>query len=189
MNILDLGFVNFEGENHRFVGQSIQLTDNPAFDNKKFETPQEILQTLSNEVYGNSTESFRGTDFKIGLPTSIHLNFSRNVGENKFVNANLIQRIPVFENSLKRSNIFNISYSVQKPVIGYGISTSLYEYQNIQFGGYFRIGPLILGSENAFPLIFKHKKLHGSDFYIALKLYPFWDNEMKRHRRKKCNCD
>ena len=111
------------------------------------------------------------------------------MAENQYLGFDLIQRIPVFENSLTRSNIFNISYTVQKPVIGYGTSVSLYEYQSLQFGGYLRIGPLILGSENFFPLIFRQKKLHSGDFYIALKLYPFWDNEFKRHRRKDCNCD
>ena len=100
----------------------------------------------------------------------------------------MIQRIPVFENSLKRSNIFNVSYTVQKPVVGYGGSVSLYEYRSLQVGAYLRIGPLILGSENLFPLIFKQKRLHSGDFYIAIKLYPFWDNEMKRHRRENCNC-
>ncbi|KMQ70614.1 hypothetical protein ACM44_11150 [Chryseobacterium koreense CCUG 49689] len=188
-NILDFGYVNFTGENHNFTGSAIQLTDNPAFENKKFDDPQKILQTLSDEVYGDPHQSLRGTEFKIGLPTSIHVNFSKNVGTNKFVNANWIQRVPVFENSLRRSNIFNISYTVQKPVIGYGISSSLYEYRDVQFGGYFRVGPLILGSENLLPMLFSQKKLHSADFYFALKLYPFWDNEMKRHRRRKCNCD
>jgi len=188
-NILDVGFVNFLGENHRFTGQSIQLTENSTFENKKFDTPQKILQTVSQEVYGSPTASFQGNHFTVGLPTSVNLNFSKNVGENRYMNANWIQRVPIFENSLKRSIILHLSYSVEKPVIGYGVSTSLYEYRNLQFGGYFRIGPLIIGSENALPLLFKHKKLHAADLYLALKFYPFWDNDLKRHRRKKCNCD
>lgn len=31
--------------------------------------------------------------------------------------------------------------------------------------------------------------LHAANFYIAIKLYPFWDNELKRHRRQKCDCE
>ncbi len=189
INVLDLGKVNFEGETHLLNGNALQLENNPTFKNSKFISPHQYLKILSKEIYGDENASFQGNQFTIGLPTSIHLNFSKNIGENQFVNSNWIQRIPVFENSLKRSNIFNISYTVQKPVIGYGTSVSLYEYQSLQFGGYLRIGPLILGSENFFPLIFRQKKLHSGDFYIALKLYPFWDNEFKRHRRKDCNCD
>ena len=31
--------------------------------------------------------------------------------------------------------------------------------------------------------------LHAANFYVAFKLYPFWDNELKRHRRQKCDCE
>ena len=65
----------------------------------------------------------------------------------------------------------------------------MYEYKNFQVGGFLRYGPLIIGSENALPFIVPHKKLHGMDFYIGLKLYPFWENEMTRKSREKCWCD
>lgn len=187
-NILDFGFVNFEGENHLLQGSPLQLENSSTFKNTKFKSPHQFLQLLSKEIYGDENASLQGTDFKMGLPTSLHFNVSKNIANHQYLNANWIQRIPVFENSLRRSNKFNISYTVQKPVLGYGGSVALYEYRNLQFGGYVRIGPLILGSENVFPLIFKQKKLHSGDFYIAIKLYPFWDNEMKRHRRENCYC-
>ncbi len=125
----------------------------------------------------------------MGLPTSIDFNFSKRIKEHHFINFNWLQRFPVFENSVKRHNVINVNYSVQNAAIGYGISTSFSEYKSLQFGGYFRIGPLILGSENAFPLLFKQQKLHAANFYVAFKLYPFWDNELKRHRRQKCDCE
>lgn len=188
-NVLDMGSVSFNGENHLLKGEAVQLENNPAFKNTKFKSPHQFLQLLSKEVYGDENASLQGTDFKIGLPTSLHFNISKNINEHHYLNADWIQRIPVFKNSLKRSNIFNVSYTVQKPVVGYGGSVSLYEYRSIQVGAYLRIGPLILGSENLFPFLFKQKRLHSGDFYIAIKLYPFWDNEMKRHRRKNCNCN
>lgn len=188
-HILDFGKVNYEGEKHLFAGNNLKVVNNPNLENTKFKSPTQYFQLLSKEIYGNENASFQGNDFQMGLPTSIHLNASKNVGEQQYINADWIQRIPVFENSLKRSNIFSASYTVQKPVVGYGASVSLYEYQNFQFGGYFRIGPLIVGSSNVLPLFFNQKKLHSGDFYLALKIYPFWDNEMKRHRRANCNCD
>lgn len=188
-HILDIGRVKFRGENHVFKGNSLKVVNNPTFENTKLDSPQEFFGLLSKEVYGEDNASFRGTDFNLSLPTNLHFNMSKNVGAHQYVNADWIQRLPVFENSLRRSNIFNISYSVQKPVLGYGASMSLYEYKSLQFGGYLRLGPFIIGSENVFPLFFKQKKLHAGDLYIALKIYPFWDNEMKRHRRKDCYCD
>lgn len=188
-NILDLGRVSFEGERHLFQGNNLKIVNNPNLKNTKFESPNQYFQLLSQEIYGDKNTSLKGKDFQIGLPTSLHLNASKNIGESQYLNADWIQRTPIFENSLKRNNIFSTSYSVQKPVIGYGASMSLYEYRSVQFGGYFRIGPLILGSSNVLPLLFKQKRLHSGDFYIAIKIYPFWDSEMKRHRRANCNCD
>lgn len=188
-NILDLGRVNFKGENHFFQGNVLKIVNNPNLEDVEFESPTQYLQLLSQEVYGDKNASLQGIDFQIGLPTSVHFNLSKNVGGNQYINADFIQRTPVFENSLKRSNVFQTSYSVQKPILGYGASISLYEYRSLQFGGYLRIGPLILGSTNLFPLVFKQKRLNSGDFYIAIKIFPFWDNAMKRHRRADCYCD
>jgi len=190
-NVLDLGYVNFKnGINHQFVnGNTVKLQNNPNLDDVEFESPEQYLKLLSQEAYGDENKSFAGNGFKIGLPTSININYSQRVKEHHFINVNWIQRVPVFENSLKRNNILNANYSIQKEAIGYGVSTTLSEYNNLQFGGYVRLGPLILGSENAFPLLFKHKKLHAANVYLAIKLYPFWDNAFKRHRREQCDCE
>ena len=191
LNILDLGFVNFkQGINHVFNnGNTIWLQNNPNFKDVAFESPEQYLKLLSQEAYGNENASFAGFGFKIGLPTGININYSQRIKAHHFVNVNWIQRVPVFENSLKRNNLLNVNYSIQKEAFGYGISTTLSEYKNVQFGGYVRLGPLILGSENAFPLLFKHDHLKAANIYLALKFYPFWDNEMKRHRRQKCDCE
>ncbi len=189
-NILDIGFVKYNGENHVFIGDTkVLLDDNPTFDNTKFESIKQYLGLLSTEVYGDPNKSHISDGFKIGLPTSLHLALSKNIRPNHYLSFNWIQRTPIFENSLKRINALSASYSVQKPAIAYGFSTSLYDYKNLQFGAYLRLGPLILGSENIFPLLFNHKKLHAANFFIGLKLYPFWDSDFKRHRRAKCNCD
>ena len=191
VNVLDIGYVNFKkGINHVFKdGNTIWLQNNPVFENRKFESPEEFLQTLSTEAYGDANASLQDSGFKIGLPTSINLNYSQRIKEHHYLNINWIQRIPVFENSVKRNNLVNANYMIQKEAIGFGVSASVSEYKDFNFGGYFRIGPLILGSENAFPLLFNHKHLHAANFYMAIKLYPFWDNEMKRHRRQKCDCE
>lgn len=190
-NVLDVGYVNFnQGINHRFVGnKKIDLEHNPAFEDVEFNSPQQFLQILSQEVYDNPNASIESPGFKIGLPTSINLTLSKNLKDHHYLNFNWSQRAPVFEYSLKKMNAISVSYSVQNKAIAYGFSSSLYEYQNLQFGAYARLGPFIIGSENIFPLIFNHKKLHASNIFIGLKLYPFWDDDFKRHRRQDCYCD
>src|SRR5690606_17851531 len=146
LNILDVGKINFSGENHRFNGQQLVVVNNPNIENTRLESPQKIMRLLSEEVYGDEDASFQGTDFSVGLPTSVHVNLSWGLGSDRFIHTDWIQRVPVFENSLRRSNLFSASYSVQKPALGYGASASLYEYRAVHVGGYLRIGPLILGS-------------------------------------------
>ncbi|WP_131450898.1 DUF5723 family protein [Chryseobacterium sp. FH1] len=190
-NIMDLGYINFKnGNNHQFVnGNTVWLQNNPNLEDEPFESPEQYLKLLSQEAYGDENRSFVGNGFKMGLPTSINVNYTQRVKEHHFINFNWVQRVPVFENSVKRNNVLNANYSIQKEAFGYGVSTTLSEYKSLQFGGYLRLGPLIFGSENAFPLLFKHKKLHNANFYLAIKFYPFWDNPMKRHRRQKCDCE
>src|SRR5690606_30331753 len=160
LNILDLGYVNFNGNVHNFKGEELKYVNNAVFDEAEFESPEQYAQIISNEIYENQNQSLVAHQFKIGLPTSIHFNASKNIGEGQFVNLNLIQRTPIFEYSLKRSNIINASYSIQKEKFGIGASISMYEYRNFQVGGFLRYGPLIIGSENALPFIVPHKKLH-----------------------------
>lgn len=189
VNLLDVGAIRFKGENHHFYNpaQKIQIKNNPKIDD--FENIAQYLQQLSKEIYGNTTQSKVGENFTVGLPTSLHFNMSTKIRPSHYWNINLIQRTPVFKNSLKRTNILQTSYSIQKDAFGIGPSLSLYDYEKITFGGYVRIGPLILGSDNALPFVFKQKKLNAANFYFALKLYPFWDNETKRRSREPCNCE
>ncbi|TGN30311.1 DUF5723 family protein [Empedobacter tilapiae] len=190
-NLLDIGLVKFKGENHHFYNpsQKIQIRNNPNLDGVQFESIDQYLRLLSKEIYGNEIQSKTENNFSIGLPTSLHLNLSKKIIENHYLNFNLIQRMPIFENSLKRVNVLQTSYTIQKDGFGIGPSLSIYDYENVTLGGYVRIGPLILGSDNAIPILFKQKKLTSANFYFGLKLYPFWDSEAKRRSREPCECE
>ena len=184
-NILDIGYINFDGQNHLFKGRPVNIN---SFSGRSIGSPEELMHILSEEVYGDADASFIGTSFSIGLPTSLHYNISKRIRDNHYLNFDMVQRTPVFKNSLRRANIANVSYSVQKKMLGYGVSTSLYEYRDLQLGTYLRLGPLVIGSENFLPLFFKQKKLHSADFYFALKLYPFGEKNPDRVRRSNCKC-
>ncbi|MBP7173379.1 MAG: hypothetical protein KBA33_04815 [Cloacibacterium sp.] len=185
--LLDLGFISFKGENHTYRLNAQSLINFDTFQ-QNTNSLQDFFAQLSQTIYGNPDRSRVSDSFKIGMPTSLMLNFDSNFYKNHHLNFSFFQRIPVFENSLRRPNIFSVSYSIQKNALSYGVSTSLYEYQSLRFGGYLRLGPLFLGSENILPIFFKHQKLQSFDFYIGLKLFPFWDNLLKKRQRQKCNC-
>src|SRR5690606_19364275 len=142
------GFVNFDGNVHNFKAENLKYINNPVFDETEFESPEQYAQLISNEIYGDPAVSHISNSFKIGLPTSLHLNLSKNISRNQFLNFNLTDPTPLFENRLLRATIANLSYSVQQPGVGYGPSVSTYEHKHFQMGGFLRLGPLILGSEN-----------------------------------------
>ena len=187
-NLLDVGWVNFDGFVHHFLGENFQYTNNSNLEDIEFESPEQYAQIISNEIYGNPAQSLVSNEFKIGLPTSLHFNASKNIGVNQYLNLDVIQRFPIFENSLKRSNIINASYIMSQHKFAYGASVSAYEYKNFQMGAFLRYGPLIIGSENLLPIFIPHQKLHGTDFYIGLKIYPLSNREIERRSRKPCKC-
>lgn len=184
-NILDIGYINFKGQNHHFRGRPFDFI---SLSGRNINSPEELMHILSEEVYGDPDASLVGSDFSIGLPTSMHVNMSKRIRDYHYLNFDLVQRAPVFKNSLRRANIANVSYSVQKKIVGYGASASLYEYRDLQLGTYLRLGPLIIGSENFLPLFFKQKKLHSADFYFAIKIYPFTERNNDKPHRSNCKC-
>lgn len=188
VNVLDIGQIAYDGFVHSFQGDDFQYTNNPSLNGIAFENPEQIAQIISNEIYGNPNQSLISNRFKMGLPTSIHLNVSQNVGYQHYVNLNLIQRFPIFENSLKRSNILNVSYLFSSHKMGYGGSVSLYEYEKLQIGAFLRYGPFVIGSENVLPLFLPQKKLHAADIYFGIKIYPFKNRDIERRSREDCRC-
>ncbi|MET3732181.1 hypothetical protein [Moheibacter stercoris] len=187
-NILDIGSVKFDGFVHEFIGNNFQYTHNPALEDIDFESVEQYAQIISQEIYGDENRSLISNDFTIGLPTSLHVNASKNIAENTYINADIIQRTPVFQNSLKRSNILHLSYLFNTHKWAYGGALSLVEYKYLRAGAFLRYGPLVIGSENFLPIFIPHQKLKGADFYIGLKIYPFRNRDMERRSRKPCKC-
>lgn len=187
-NVLDIGSVKFDGFVHEFIGKDFQYTHNPALEDIEFESVEQYAQIISEKIYGDPNKSLISNDFNIGLPTSLHINASKNIAKNTYVNADFVQRTPFFKNSLKRSNIVHLSYLYNTHKWAYGAALSLVEYETLRAGAFFRYGPLIIGSENFLPFFIPHQKLKGADFYLGLKIYPFRNRDMERRSRKPCKC-
>jgi len=185
-NILDVGYIKFNGFVHRFIGENLQYTNNPVFDETEFQDAEQYAQLISNEIYGNPNQSLISNQFKIGLPTSLHFNISKNIAENQYLSMDLIQRLPLFEHSLRRNNLLNLSYLYSKHQFAIGGSFSVYDYREIQFGGFLRYGPFVIGSENVLPFLIPQKRFHAMDFYIGFKIYPYQNRDMERRSRCKC---
>lgn len=184
-SVLDLGHIRYRNaEVHRYTIEGNQLIDFEQAGNT--ETIAQYFQDLSKQVYNDSIQSKIDNQFIIGLPTAMNLNFDYGLSNHWYIKTNLIQRIPIFKNALKRSNVLNINGRYQKNWFGISGGLTTYEYQNVYLGGSLRIGPLTLGSDHFIPIVLSQKELTGADFYFALKLNSFWDDLWKRHKR--CDC-
>jgi hypothetical protein len=64
---------------------------------------------LSTHVYGNPDVSLQSTDFKVALPTAIHLSYSGNLLKNRYLTFGLTQRVPLTKNSFKSPNLFYVN--------------------------------------------------------------------------------
>jgi hypothetical protein len=128
---------------------------------------------LSTHVYGNPDVSLQSTDFKVALPTAIHLSYSGNLLKNRYLTFGLTQRLPLTENSFKSPNLFYVNLAKTNRFLTYAAQFSMFEYKKLQFGGYLRFGPIFIGSDNILPVFFKQKKLKQQIFIWELKFIHF----------------
>lgn len=185
-SITDIGFIKLKGEKHLFKGNPYTFDRNLKL--KNGDNPYNLLDELSFNIYGNSNQSLVGNTIDVALPTALHASYSGNLLKNRYITLGFTQRIPLSKNAFKVPNFFFVNLSKSKQSFTYAAQFSMYEYRSPQFGGYFRWGPLFIGSDNILPIFFRQKKLDSFDFYFGLKLYPFWDNAFKKHRRQDCDC-
>ncbi len=185
-SLLDLGQLKYNNaEVHRYTLEGTQWVDFDQAANA--ETVEQYFQDLSKQIYnGDSIQSKIGNEFIIGLPTALNLNFDYGFTDRIYLKTNIIQRLPVFENALKRSNVINVNGRYQKNWLGISGGITAYEYQNIYLGGSLRIGPLTLGSDNFIPIAVPLREMKGADFYFALKINSFWNDLWKRHKKRCC---
>ena len=186
-SVTDIGFIKVKGEKHLFQGSSFLVNQNTDFQNVN--SISDFLKELSTHVYGNPNVSLQTTDFKVALPTALHLSYSGNLLKNRYLTFGITQRLPLSENAFKSPNLLYVNFAKTNRLLTYAAQFSMFGYKKPQFGGYLRFGPIFIGSDNVLPVFFKQKELNSFDIYLGLKIYPFWDNALTRRARQKCNCN
>ena len=124
------------------------------------------------------------------LPLALTLQYDYFVWKNLFVNATCFTGIYLRNNDGKKVHeLTRISITPRWEKRWYGVwmPLSYSRLGNLCIGTGFRIGPLIVGTTNVLPLIFKNKTTYTADLYFALKvpLFPIG----KAKKKKKTNAD
>ena len=202
---LDLGGRLTEGEGRWFVGAA--LTDLGYVGFNKNSTTYNITSTgvsahsgsayissiskgnviqagnlLSTDILGSSLAGVSGSDFKMLLPASFNFQGGMAIGNSFFISS--MANIPLLR---ENKNIQSIETVMVMPSWESGfwavkIPLTLSNRQLFYGGLALRAGPLTIGSDNIKSWVTK-SSFTGSDFYFALQLPLFYDNNKQSKGR------
>ena len=169
LSIMDIGCINFNknAQRHHFFADNDLLFEADDLDDVK--TMNELSGYLSaNYFNGDSTASYVGNSFVIGLPTTLRLQFDYNLYKGFFVNATFIQPIKLFKYSVKAAPRILVEPRFESEYFDFALPVSLYDYKFVHIGASFRFAYLTIGTENIANYL-GLGEMNGIDIYVALK--------------------
>jgi len=135
------------------------------------EDPQDLSEALFTEENANTV----GSSFKAKLPTTLAATFDYNFGNNVYVNATVMQRLPRnATNGVHRNNLLAVTPRYERRHFEAAMPLSLYEYRYPMAGLTLRYRYLTIGTDNLIPYALK-TDLYRADIYFHLKL-PLYRN-------------
>ncbi len=172
-SIIDIGRINFKNNAQKHVFQTNTPFSLAAQDYESITDVDKGIQKLSQDVLEDSLASRAGNQFGIWLPAALSLQADYQFIPNLYVNATLVQRIPMGKAALQRDNLLAISPRLETRWFGASLPLVLYNYTDFRVGTALRLGYLTLGTDHIGSLFGQQKKFSGADFYVALKINPF----------------
>jgi hypothetical protein len=172
VSILDIGGIKFDKNAQAHVIQDVSKFELDLRDFDDFSLPEEsqaLLQHFSSEALGDANASKMADEFKLALPTAISLQGDYYFGENIYLNAFLIHRLPTASVGPKRTTLLALTPRYEHKWFSVSMPVSVLHWQKTQVGLAARLGYLVIGSDKVGSL-FGKSDYSGTDFYIALKL-------------------
>lgn len=182
--LLDVGKINF-----RSNAAAHQLRIDSSFlvnlnDYENIDTREELVTLASSQVFGDSSESLVADQFALWLPTAISLQADFAVHQNVYVSASWVRRLTVGEQGVQRANSLAITPRFETRALEAGVPMSWTNGRQFRMGTYVRLGPLTMGTDKLGGWLTKQNTLNGADFYVALKVNPFWNNNGGKSRSR-----
>jgi hypothetical protein len=183
VSLIDVGFITFNSRDaatFKFVDNS---TFWPGFDTVSFKSWNAMDTMLSNRFYGNPTESADKKVYSVFLPTAASLQFDYNIMTNFFVNATVVQRMPLSDLSIIRPNQISLTGRYEKRKFELDLPISYYDYDKVAVGFAVRWGAVTIGTDRlgAYTGLFEAT---GFDFFFALR----WTRCEQGERANKTSC-
>lgn len=170
VSLLDLGLVRVNAFDFLMVGQSIPI----GLREQLFNFSEEPFDaTLIDRVDGFGLLS-PSSSYTVGAATALSVQFDYQVVPFFYVNASLMQRVPLFgQYKLGRINQLMVAPRLQTFGAEIGLPLSLLEYRYPQVGLSARIGPVSFGTDRLGEL-FGMRRVRGLDAYVSIDLFRFW---------------
>ncbi len=174
-SILDLGSIRFKKnvQSHAIRVDSTALVEGTSYEHlNSLDDLPEAAKIFSFQTLGDSTASLQQGGFKVLLPTALSLQGDYSFSDNFYLNATLVQRIPMAGVAAERGNLFALTPRFEHRWFAASLPFVLYNWQDFRMGAAVRLAFLVVGSDNI-GSFFGHSDLAGTDLYAALKINPF----------------
>ncbi len=175
VSFLDMGKVTMRQNvevNSYNVKEGFLITKDDFKDIDWLNNPRaEVMKRLNDKALGAGKSAQIANAFEMGMPATFSVQADYAYSKEIFISGVLMQRLPVGEKVLERENVLAIVPRYETRWISGSLSMTMVNYQQVRWGMNARLGFLTIGTENL-GSYFKHKRLYGSDFYMALKVNP-----------------
>ncbi len=174
-SVMDMGSVNFT---QNAEVQQITLKEPFVFDKNDYQNldPKDpradAIQRFSQKAFGSPLATLKSKTFSMGLPSALQVSADYSFTKNLFVNATLLQALPVGETVLVRDNLLAVTPRFESRWLSASLPISLLNWGQMRMGLATRLAFLTIGTEDLLSLI-SSSKLTGTDIYVALKVNPF----------------
>ncbi len=181
-SILDLGYLSFKKntENHRVNGLESFSLD--LDDYQSAEDYEVLIEMLEQDIFEGIGTSEIAPGFSLALPTALSLQADYSFTPSVFINATLVQGIPLGKNRIARTDVFALTPRFEHRWFGAMLPINVINYDQIHVGMSLRLAYLTIGSENLMSLFGSSSEFTGTDIYLALKVNPFRINREKKSK-------
>lgn len=171
-SLLDLGFIRFakSAQRHRIRFDSEKRVSDADFPGR--DNAQDIINDLSTAFLGTPDASLTAESFSMALPAALSLQGELRLRRGLYVNALLIQRIPMGRIAVYRPNTLALTPRFEHKWFSFSLPVVLNDWRSVRMGAAGRLAFLHFGTDNL-GSFFTKAALTGTDFYIGLKINGF----------------
>lgn len=168
-SLIDFGYIKFGSKETRKNVFTNVSTNWQYIDSTRFLNWYHMDTVLSNRFYGNPFSARAGKSFSIFLPSSASLQFDYNFRPKYYINATIIQALPLSDYSVVRSSQVSLTLRYETRKWEIDVPLTYFEYDKLHLGLAIRYGVLVLGTDRLGTLIGAWDA-SSIDFFFGIKI-------------------